>query len=57
MLFLKYLWNTSKRELTKVLWNNINEIWSVTWTILVWISPYTMCVFFMNINLQLKIKK
>ena len=46
MLFLKYLWNTSKHELTKVLWNIINEIWSATWAFLVWIWPYSMCVMY-----------
>ena len=42
MLFLKYLWNISKHELTKVLWNIINEIWSATGAFLVWICPYSI---------------
>ena len=46
MLFLKYLWNTSKHELTKVLWN-MNEIWSVTWAFLVCIWPYSMRVMYL----------
>ena len=41
---MKYLWNTSKHELTKVPWNIINEIWSGTWAFLVWIWPDSMRV-------------
>ena len=47
MLFLKYLWNNSKHELTKVLWNIINEIWSATWAFLVCIWPYSMRVMYL----------
>ena len=41
---MKYLWNTSKHELTKVPWNIINGIWSATWAFLVWIWPDSMRV-------------
>ena len=47
MLFLNYLWNTSKHQLTKVLWNIINEIWSATWAFLVWICSYSMRVMYL----------
>ena len=47
MLFLKYLWNTSKHELTKVLWNIINAIWSATRAFLVRIWPYSMRVMYL----------
>ena len=43
MLFLEYLWNTSKHELLC----NINEIWSTTWAFLVWICPYSICVMYL----------
>ena len=47
MLFLKNLWNTSKHEVTKVLWNIINEIWPATWAFLVWICPHSMRVIYL----------
>ena len=34
-------------ELTKVLWNIINEIWSASWAFLVWICPYPMRVMYL----------
>ena len=47
MLFLKYPWNTSKHELSKVMWKIINEIWSAISALLVWICPYFMHVMYL----------
>ena len=47
MLFLKYLWNTSKHKVTKVLWNIVNEIWPATWVFLVRICRYSMRVMYL----------
>ena len=47
MLCLKYLWNNSKYELSKVLWNIINEIWSAFWAFLVWICRYPIRVMYL----------
>ena len=47
MLFVKYLWNTSKHELTKVAQDIINEIWSAIWAFLVQICSYPMRVMYL----------
>ena len=46
-IFMKYLWNTSKHELTKVLWYIRYEIWSATWAFLVWIYFYSLRVMYL----------